>query len=110
MADTKIDSSLPFYEVRCFLAEATPGDVADQRVADLLRLPVGPGYTTDLNAATEAMKSLGWWWSLSHLQATVTPTSRIDGIPANNSAFYDKEGKPISYRSVPRLAGPLVRL
>ena len=100
MADCeKIDKSLPHYEVRCFLGAAEPGPKADDEFARLLRLPVGPPYSSDLNSAVTALDHLGWWWHLSHIEAQVTPTTSLKEVPISNATQYDREGHPISYTS-----------
>jgi hypothetical protein len=97
----EIDPSLPHYDVRVFLCEDAAGPERDARVAELIGLPVGPAYTTDLNAICGALNARGYWWHLSHLQATVTPNKPAPGMEGlmSNAAMYDREGNTMDYTS-----------
>lgn len=97
----EIDPSLPHYVVRQTLAGLRADDPeAHQQIASLLQWPTGESYATDLNAVVAQLSRLEWWWHLSHIQATVTPTRDADGPLSglvSNSAKYDREGRPIEY-------------
>lgn len=96
-----IDPTLPHYEVRVFLTETKAGTAFDERFATLVGATPGPHYSTDLNAVVGALNALGWWWHLSHLSAEVIPTSPVRGMEGllSNGSAYDREGRPVTYRS-----------
>ncbi len=107
----EIDETLPFYEVRQFLANATPGKSFDAEFARLIRLPVGPRYSANLNAVVSEISTRPYWWHLSHIQAVVIPTAPASGgAPVSNSQLYDREGSPIKYTSMITEAGHAMAL
>lgn len=98
---TEIDPSLPHFAVRSFLAAREPGPDFDRQFAVFAGLPTGPSYSTDLNEIIAALNAKGWWWHLSHMDASVIPTTPVEGSDGmlSNGTSYDREGRPISYHS-----------
>lgn len=98
---------LPHMEVRLFLVEklrgdkAAPGPALDRAICRLMKVkPVRP-VSTDLAAAISLIPD-GWWWHLSHIEATVTPTCPAPGMEGlvSNGASYDGYGRAVSYSSL----------
>jgi hypothetical protein len=55
-----------------------------------------PQYTSELSAAV-ALIPHGWWWHLSHLEASVYPNRAEPGLPLSNAIDYNLNDRPISY-------------
>lgn len=71
------------------------GLLCSKRFAKLAELPDGE-WTTDPTVMMNHLDNEGFWWGVSHLEAWVCPTVKMG--PVNNSARYDKKGRPIIYR------------
>lgn len=95
-----INPNLPHYEVRVFLSERVTGRQFDVKFAELVGLPVGPAYSSNLNIVISALCKTGWWWHLSHLEAVVIPTRPVKGAEdmIDNAAIYDRSGRTVGFR------------
>jgi hypothetical protein len=99
-------TELPYMDVRLFISEVLRSDEPDgidgrsRQVCVYLGVDYVYGCTKDIRAALQLIPD-GCWWHLSHLEASITPTSElVGGAPVSNAARYDQWGRPISYSAM----------
>lgn len=92
-----IDTTLPYYEVRKFLALSEPGVEFDKNFENLVGLKAKPRfYSTKLDDVIKTLLEENHWWHLSHIEATVILTD--NSKPVLNAIKYDENNRPIKYR------------
>lgn len=104
MTERKIEwaPDLPFMEVRHFIVErlrkTPPSPELSGVVCKFLEVPP-TACTENLDSAISIIPK-GWWWHLSHLEASVTPTVAVPGAPASNGTMYDFYGRPVHFHAM----------
>lgn len=79
-----------------------PSAVLDERIlAVAQRFKVAlkrAAFTAELSAAVSLLPR-HWWWHVSHMHASVTPTTPVEGAESvlSNAGRYDDQGSPVHY-------------
>ena len=55
-------------------------------------------YTASIDAAMTTVPE-GWWWHISHLEASVLPAAECKDIPVSNGVLYERDGRPVKFTS-----------
>ena len=93
-----IDTTLPHYEVRRFLAKNDKGGRHfDYMFKQMVDFPEGvwSDPSQKLETIIGALNAKGYWWHLSHLEATVIITDNT--VPWQNAIRHDEDGRPYRY-------------
>lgn len=97
-------SHLPYPEIRRLVSDIEGnkiGSDVDKRVLTALKHSEIYIHPTTSLADAIGLIPKDWWWSISHLEACITPTVYAPGFEGvmHNSMYYDKKGRPISHRA-----------
>lgn len=96
-----IDTTLPHYEVRRFLATSEPGAEFDTKFEKLVGLEFRlKSYSTSIDDIVTTLMKNGHWWHLSHLEATVILTKASGSGPWTNATRHDSDGIPYRYSQI----------